>query len=129
VSQNNRALRSNPNIILKNIGGETIEIRHKITEPYAQIPTASSKSSKITDHWSQNNRALRSNPNKLNWSRVEEMYCHKITEPYAQIPTEDDDGHVFQVQSHKITEPYAQIPTNSKKSYAEDAYKLNNVTK
>jgi len=47
---------------------------HKITEPYAQIPTISFK--KNGQSWptqkSQNNRALRSNPNKIQLQNSEE---------------------------------------------------------
>ena len=67
-SQNNRALRSNPNgtkkeVIIINQGIKG----HKITEPYAQIPTCHLNQKKKTgedqNNPSQNNRALRSNPN------------------------------------------------------------------
>jgi len=43
LSQNNRALRSNPNYLLLETAVDTRLLvgtqRHKITEPYAQIPT------------------------------------------------------------------------------------------
>jgi len=38
MSQNNRAFRSNPNKKIM-VGKELLIIRHKITEPSAQIPT------------------------------------------------------------------------------------------
>ena len=66
-------------------------IGHKITEPYAQIPTQKG----LLGWWgfvfvSQNNRALRSNPN---------------------VPAPDGHPLLVEIKSHKITEPYAQIPT------------------
>jgi len=44
-----------------------MRLRHKITEPYAQIPTEYNEISneKGTLVMSQNNRALRSNPNAI----------------------------------------------------------------
>jgi len=65
---------------------------HKITEPYAQIPTFFFGITFLTIYniTSQNNRALRSNPNgcKIGSKRIRSFQpCHKITEPYAQIPT------------------------------------------
>jgi len=66
---------------------------HKITEPYAQIPTLKKKSfSPMTTE------------------------SHKITEPYAQIPTKIWASPNISVPSHKITEPYAQIPTDIKET-------------
>jgi len=66
MSQNNRALRSNPNTTGELFSYPSLSLCHKITEPYAQIPTLFDP-----DHSyrldrpgvSQNNRALRSNPN------------------------------------------------------------------
>jgi len=69
-------------------------ISHKITEPYAQIPT-----------------------NIIKIVLEAKQYAsHKITEPYAQIPTQGDQENIngSKVTCHKITEPYAQIPTYEK---------------
>ena len=86
-SQNNRALRSNPNIICSKNRHRFI-ISHKITEPYAQIPTHYNFIyAAMAAGMSQNNRALRSNPNSYTCSAGIFYLCHKITEPYAQIPT------------------------------------------
>ena len=67
MSQNNRALRSNPNAFLGSDGNQYSS--HKITEPYAQIPTSVVFLEKnifpnVLHDLSQNNRALRSNPNE-----------------------------------------------------------------
>jgi len=105
-SQNNRALRSNPNA---NYGPAFTEgiFCHKITEPYAQIPTEFS-------------RFLSSNLGK----------SHKITEPYAQIPTYgiDDEGENYEPMCHKITEPYAQIPTEGEAFCREMADRCHKIT-
>jgi len=64
LSQNNRALRSNPNTIEELPDKlQSWLYGHKITEPYAQIPT---------NNW---------------FSKTAPEMGHKITEPYAQIPT------------------------------------------
>jgi len=122
-SQNNRALRSNPNVWVDSNNNKP-HCSHKITEPYAQIPTIEKKGeiSPVNIKMSQNNRALRSNPNSTRTFTGTALndhvgLSHKITEPYAQIPTILKKlllairGLVLWWR-HKITEPYAQIPTS-----------------
>jgi len=71
-SQNNRAFRSNPNMIAKEENYKLlwrIKPGHKITEPSAQIPTNLFGSKHSKPSLSQNNRAFRSNPNSEDESK------------------------------------------------------------